>query len=131
VFDEIQLVVRTRPRLLVYARKVPVTVKRPTPAQAEVRLRFAEVVRESKRYTVEEVARMVGGEAVEVNGVKAVKMPDGRILMKHMAYVSHVMRGYKSPHARIQIPAWLEELSKRYYTPIPSALTTRAVKLVK
>jgi hypothetical protein len=115
----VQLVVRTRPRLLVYVRRPPPTIWRPTPAQADVRRRFGEVIRESRRYTVEEVARMVGGEVVEVNGKKAIKMPDGRVLMKHMAYASYAMRGYRSPHRRIPVPAWLEELSKRYYLPIP------------
>jgi hypothetical protein len=117
---ETQIVLRTRPRPLVYVRRTPVTVKRPTPAQADARRRFGEAIRESKRYTVEEVARIVGGEVVEVNGVKAIKMPDGRILMKHMAYASHAMRGYRSPQRRIPIPAWLEELSRRYYTSIPA-----------
>jgi hypothetical protein len=115
-----QIVVRTRPRLLVYLRRAPATVKRPTPAQADARRRFREAVEESKKYTVEEVARMVGGEVVEVDGKKAVKMPDGRVLMKHMAYASHAMRGYRSPHRRVPIPAWLEELSKRYYASIPA-----------
>jgi hypothetical protein len=127
--DEVQIVVRTRPRLIVYLRRAPATVKRPTPAQADARRRFGEVIRESKRYTVEEVARIVGGEVVEVNGVKAIKMPDGRILMKHTAYASHAMRGYRSPQRRIPIPAWLEELSRRYYAPIPSrALTERLAR---
>jgi hypothetical protein len=128
VVGVIQLVVRTRPRLLVYARRVPVTIWRPTPAQADVRRRFGEAVRESSRYTVEEVARMVGGEVVEVNGKKAIRMPDGRVLMKHTAYASYAMRGYRSPHRRIPIPAWLEELSKRYYLPIPSRAMARPVR---
>jgi hypothetical protein len=129
VLDEVQIVVRTRPRLLVYVKRAPVTIKRPTPAQADTRRRFGEAIKESKKYTVEEIARMVGGEVVEVNGVKAIKMPDGRILMKHMAYASHAMRGYRSPWRRIPIPAWLEELSRRYYTSIPiRAVAERAVR---
>jgi hypothetical protein len=127
VTGEIQLVVRTRPRLLVFARRLPVTAKRPTPAQADVRRRFGEVSRESKMYTVEEVARMVGGEVVEVGGVKAIKMPDGRVLMKHMAYISYAMRGYRSPHRRVLVPAWLEELARRYYLSIPARRLVEAL----
>jgi hypothetical protein len=127
VAGEIRLVVRTRPRLLVFARRLPVTAKRPTPAQADVRRRFGEASRESKMYTVEEVARMVGGEVVEVNGVKAIKMPDGRVLMKHMAYVSYAMRGYRSPQRRVPIPAWLEELARRYYLSIPARRLVEAL----
>jgi hypothetical protein len=123
----VQLVYRRGPRELLYFRRAPVTIKRPTPAQAEVRLRFAEAARESKLFTIEEVARLVGGEVVEVHGRKMIKMPDGRLLMKHMAYVSYAMRGYRSPQRRLPIPAWLEEISRRLYLSVPAKAVAERV----
>jgi hypothetical protein len=128
---DIQIVLRQKPREILYVRKPPPTILRPTPAQAEVRLRFAQAIRESKKYTVEEVARLVGGEVVEVNGKKAIRMPDGRILMKHIAYASHAMRGFRSQYRRVAVPAWLEELSKKYYTPIPRTTIEKVLKPAK
>jgi hypothetical protein len=125
--EELQLVVRTKPRLRVYLRKAPATIKRPTPAQAETRLLFARAVEEAKNLTIEQVAELVGGVVVEVNGKKAVMTPDGRVLMKHMAYVAHALRGYKSPRARVKIPAWLELLSRTFYTPLPAPARVKAV----
>jgi hypothetical protein len=124
---EFQLVTRLKPRRTVYVRKAPTTIKRPTMAQAELRLRLAELSRESKLLTVEDVARMVGGEVVELDGRKAVKMPDGRILLKQMAYVKHMLGKYRSPYSRVRVPAWLEDLSKRYFIQIPlkSIIETR------
>lgn len=125
--DELQLVLRTKPRLRVYLRKAPVTIERPTPAQAETRLLFARAVEESKKLTAEQVAELIGGVVVEVNGKKAIMTPDGRVLMKHMAYVAHALKGYKSPHARVKIPAWLELLSRTFYTPLPAPTRVKAV----
>jgi hypothetical protein len=115
----VQVVRRTRPRELVYVRKLPVTVLRPTPAQAEVRYLFAQAVGESRLLTVEQVARLVGGEVVEVNGRRYVRMPDGRVLQKHMAYVAYVLGGYRSPRRGLPRPAWLEELSRVYLPSLP------------
>jgi len=107
----VQMVVREKPKTTVYFRSLPTTIESPTPAQSELRLKFAEVVKESKKYTVEEVARLVGGEVIEVNGKKYIRMPDGRVLMKHMAYVKYVMSGYRSPNSKVRLPKWVEMLS--------------------
>jgi len=117
----LQLVLRLRPELTVYARSEPVTVKRPTRAQAQCRLKFGELSKAAKHFTHEEVARMVGGEVVEVNGKKAIKMPDGRLLMKHQALIKAMLSGWKSPYTQVHIPTWLREAS-RLYTPVPTAL---------
>jgi hypothetical protein len=117
----IQIVYRRRPRETIYIRKVPVTVYRPTPAQAELRLLFRQAIQESKLLAVEQVAKLVGGEVVEINGKKAIRMPDGRILMKHMAYVAYVIKNYRSSKSRIyRVPAWLEEIRRRYFLSIPT-----------
>jgi hypothetical protein len=122
----IQVIRRTRPRELVYVRRLPATVARPTPAQAELRYLFAQAVRESGLLTVEQVARLVGGEVVEVGGRRYVRMPDGRVLQKHMAYVAYVLRGYRSPRRRLPRPAWLEELSRTYFPPLPYRVVAEA-----
>lgn len=123
-----QLVIRWRPRLTVYVRAEPVTVRRPTPAQADARLRFGELARESKLYSVEEVAEMVGGEVVEVNGKKAIKLPDGRVLMKHQAFIKARLTGFRSQYTRVfRLPRWLSELSTTYYPAVPVRVL-RAVK---
>lgn len=115
----IQLVLRRKPGIVVYPRSTPVTVKRPTPAQAQCRLRFGELSRAARHYTHEEVARMVGGEVVEVNGRKAIKMPDGRLLQKHHAFIKAMLAGWRSPDTRVHIPLWLRRLSQVYWPPLP------------
>lgn len=121
--EEIQLVMRLRPRPLLYARNKPITTTIPTPAQAECRLRFGEISRMSRHYSAEEVARMVGGEVVEINGRKYIRMPDGRILMKHHALIKHMLSGWRSEKTRIpRTPQWLETLSRKYYPPAPEAI---------
>lgn len=120
IIGDVQVVVRRKPKLTIYVRKVPAGVYRPTRGQADARRRFLEVVKESSLLTIEDVARLVGGRVVEVNGRKIIEMPDGRHLMKHMAYVKHMLSNYKSPYSRVSIPAWLEELSKKYYISLPS-----------
>lgn len=115
----LQFVYRTKPRELLYFRKAPSTIWLPTLAQAEMRLRFTQAVKESKLYSVEDVARLVGGRVVEVNGRKAVETPDGRLLLKHMAYVKYRMSGYRSERRRIQtVPAWLKEISLKHSIPL-------------
>jgi hypothetical protein len=126
--SDLQIVVRTKPRLCIYVRKAPTHRDRPTPAVADVRLKFVQAVQESKGLSVEEVARIVGGEVVEINGVKAVRMPNGRVLLKHMAYVSHAMSGYRSSHARTERPMWLEELAKRRFPPILPKIVEKYLK---
>jgi hypothetical protein len=116
--NKMQIVVRRKPRTTVYVRKAPTTIDRPTLAQAELRAKFAELSRESRILSVEDVAKIVGGEVVELNGKKAVRMPDGRILLKQMAYVGHMLRNYRSMYSRVRIPAWLEELARRQSIPI-------------
>jgi len=117
---KLQLVLRWKPKPLVYVRSEPVTVERPTRAQAQCRLKFGELSEASKHYTYEEVAELVGGEVVEINGGKAIKLPDGRILMKHHAFIKARLSGWRSPHTRVRIPRWLRELSSRYWVSIPA-----------
>lgn len=116
----VQLVRRTRPRELVYLRSAPATVAEPTPGQAECRLRFAEAARLAARVTAEEAARLVGGEVVEVAGRKAVRMPDGRLLLPHQAYISAYMNGWRSGKRKERLPLWAQRLStaaRLLYTP--------------
>jgi hypothetical protein len=123
----VQIVFRKKPRELIYYRKPPITYVRPTQAQAELRYLFAIAVKESKNYSVEEVAKLVNGEVIERDGKKFIKMPDGRILMKHMAYVAYKLRGYRSEKKRVyELPEWLKEIAK-YYISIP---TTQLEKLI-
>lgn len=107
----VQLVRRSRPRETWYVRSAPATIHLPTPAQAECRLRFASVARAAARAPLEVVAEMVGGEPVLVDGREAVRMPDGRLLLKHQAYVSAVMQGWRSPSAKYEPPLWYRRLA--------------------
>ncbi|RLE62833.1 MAG: hypothetical protein DRJ47_10095 [Thermoprotei archaeon] len=125
----IQLVLRTRPKLRIFVRKEPVTARRPTAAQAQCRLRFGELSKAARNYSHEEVARMVGGEVVVVNGKKAIRMPDGRILLKHQAFIKAMMTGWKSPDTRIHLPKWMQELSRVYFR-IPG-YTIKKYKMVE
>jgi len=112
----IQLVLRWRPRLVLYVREEPVTVRRPTRAQAHCRLRFGELSRASRHFSAEEVAEMVGGEVVEVNGVKAVRLPDGRVIQKHQAFIKAMLTGWRSPYTRVTLPKWLRSLSRSFFS---------------
>jgi len=125
----LQLVLRWRPSPVVYVRSEPVTVKRPTRAQAQCRLRFGELSKVSKHYTHEEVAELVGGEVVEVNGRKVIRLPDGRLLQKHQAFIKAMLSGWRSPHTRVSVPRWLEEVT-RYWVPVPPPALKR-YKVVK
>jgi len=125
---DVQVVVRSRPRQTIYVRKPPVTMWRPTPAQAELRYLFAESVRVAKELSVEDVARLVRGEVVDVGGKKAIRMPDGRILMKHMAYVKYALSGYRSPESGVKVPAWLEDIAWKWFKPAPLKKVGEVVK---
>jgi hypothetical protein len=127
----IEAVMRRRPKLVIYVRRRPVTREIPTKAQAELRVLFAHAVRIAKLLTVEKVAELVGGEVVQVGDKKYVKMPDGRILMKHMALVKHLLKGYSSPDRRYRMPLWLEELSKRLLTPVTPPELAEQIKAAK
>jgi hypothetical protein len=121
--EELEVVVRTEPKLTIYFRRPAITRLRPTPAQAEARLRMAEAMRIAKLLSAEEVAKLVGGEVVKVGDKVAIRMPDGRLLQKDMAFVGFYMRGWRSGRRRVAIPAWLEDVSKRFV-----ALPLRAVE---
>ena len=112
-FENMQLVLRTKPELNVYLRREPITYKYPTVAQALCRLKFSEVAEASKNFSIEEVAELVGGEVVEVEGRKAVKLPDGRLLTKHQAFIKAMLSGWRSGAAKTYVPKWLLET---YYT---------------
>lgn len=73
---------------------------------------------------------MVGGEVVEVNGRKAIRLPDGRLLMKHQAYVKARTSGWRSEQSRIwRLPRWIEELSKAFYPAVPAEELLRALEV--
>jgi len=126
---KVQLVYRRRPREVVFPRSPPTTIVRPTRAQAECRLKFGELARASKHFTIEEVARMVGGEVVEVNGRKAVRLPNGRILQKHQAFVKAMLSGWRSEHSSgVKMPKWLEELSRAYFPAVRVSAVEEVLK---
>jgi len=125
----VQLVLRWRPRLAVYARAEPVTVRRPTPAQAEARLRFAEAARLARVLTPERVAELVGGEAVEIQGKRWVRLPDGRVVPPQNALVKWYMSGWRSGRSRVfELPRWLRELSRAWLPAVPVELIRRPAR---
>ena len=71
---------------------VLVRPRQPSEAQLRARRELAEASREASRLTVEEVARLVGGEVVEVKGSKKIRLPDGRVLSKQPAYVHYKLK---------------------------------------
>jgi hypothetical protein len=92
-------------------RAAPATIEHPTDAQAASRVAFAAAARVSRAFTVEEVAALVGGQVVEVNGRKLIRMPDGRLLLKQMAFVRWFMEGYRTGLAKPRPePEWLRQL---------------------
>jgi len=92
-------------------RAVPATAEHPTSAQAASRAAFAVAAKVSRFFTVEEVAELVGGQVVKVNGKKLVRMPDGRLLLKQMAFVKWFMEGYRTGLAKPgPKPEWLRQL---------------------
>ncbi len=96
-------------------RAVPATAEHPTEAQAMSRLMFGVAAKMSRFFTVEEVATLVGGQVVEVNGRKMIRMPDGRLLLKQMAFVKWFMEGYRTGLAKPRpVPEWLSQLEAKH-----------------
>ena len=95
-------------------RAVPYTAEHPTSAQAMSRLMFGVAAKMSRFFTVEEVATLVGGQVVEVNGKKLIRTPDGRLLLKQMAFVKWFMEGYTTGLAKPRPkPKWLRQLEAK------------------
>jgi len=95
-------------------RALPATAEHPTGAQAMSRLMFGVAAKVSRVLTVEEVAMLVGGQVVEVNGRKMIRMPDGRLLLKQMAFVKWFMEGYRTGLAKPRPePEWLRQLEAK------------------
>jgi hypothetical protein len=95
-------------------RAVPATAEHPTEAQAMSRLMFGVAAKVSRVLTVEEVAALVGGQVVEVNGRKMIRTPDGRLLLKQMAFVKWFMEGYRTGLAKPgPKPEWLSQLEAK------------------
>ena len=96
-------------------RAVPATADHPTSAQAASRAAFAAAAKISRAFTVEEVAKLVGGQVVEVNGRKMIRTPDGRLLLKQMAFVKWFMKGYRTGLAKPRPePEWLSQLEAKH-----------------
>jgi hypothetical protein len=128
--EELELVVRTRPRLTAYVRRRPITRRRPTPAQAEARLKFSEARAVAKLLSAEEVARLAGGAAFYRDGKPRIRTPDGRVLQKDMAAVRALMRGWRSGKARAYwLPAWLLEPLRRLSLPLGRAEAEEELRL--
>jgi len=122
-------------------RAVPATAEHPTSAQAASRAAFAAAAKISRAFTVEEVAGLVGGQVVEVNGRKLIRMPDGRLLLKQMAFVKWFMEGYRTGLAKPgPKPEWLRQLevkrelfyrllyNARVYQGKPTLISSQTVK---
>jgi hypothetical protein len=78
------------------------------------RLMFGVAAKMSRFFTVEEVAALVGGQVVEVNGRKMIRTPDGRLLLKQMAFVKWFMEGYRTGLAKPgPEPEWLRQLEAK------------------
>jgi hypothetical protein len=96
-------------------RAVPATAEHPTDAQAMSRVMFGVAAKMSRFFTVEEVAALVGGQVVEVNGRKMIRTPDGRLLLKQMAFVRWFMDGYRTGLAKPgPKPEWLSQLEAKH-----------------
>jgi len=96
-------------------RAVPATAEHPTDAQAMSRVMFGVAAKMSRFFTVEEVATLVGGQVVEVNGRKMIRTPDGRLLLKQMAFVRWFMEGYRTGLAKPgPKPEWLSQLEAKH-----------------
>jgi len=96
-------------------RAVPATAEHPTDAQAMSRVMFGVAAKMSRFFTVEEVAELVGGQVVEVNGRKMIRTPDGRLLLKQMAFVKWFMEGYRTGLAKPgPKPEWLSQLEAKH-----------------
>jgi len=96
-------------------RALPATAEHPTDAQAMSRVMFGVAAKMSRFFTVEEVAALVGGQVVEVNGRKMIRTPDGRLLLKQMAFVRWFMEGYRTGLAKPgPKPEWLSQLEAKH-----------------
>jgi len=96
-------------------RAVPYTAEHPTDAQAMSRVMFSVAAKISRFFTAEEVAMLVGGQVVEANGRKLILMPDGRLLLKQMAFVKWFMEGYTTGLAKPRPkPKWLRQLEAKH-----------------
>jgi len=85
-------IVYVRRRSKPYFRRSP--TKPPTPPKRMTWITFAKLVKEAKKKSFEEVARLVGGEVVELpTGGKVIKLPSGEMLPKAAAYVRAMMKG--------------------------------------
>jgi len=95
-------------------RAVPYTAEHPTDAQAMSRVMFGVAAKISRFFTAEEVTMLVGGQVVEVNGRKMIRMPDGRLLLKQMAFVKWFMEGYRTGLTKPRPePLWLRQLEAK------------------
>jgi len=96
-------------------RALAATAEHPTDAQAMSRVMFGVAAKMSRFFTVEEVAALVGGQVVEVNGRKMIRTPDGRLLLKQMAFVKWFMEGYRTGLAKPgPKPEWLSQLEAKH-----------------
>jgi len=96
-------------------RALAATAEHPTDAQAMSRVMFGVAAKMSRFFTVEEVATLVGGQVVEVNGRKMIRTPDGRLLLKQMAFVRWFMEGYRTGLAKPgPKPEWLSQLEAKH-----------------
>jgi len=96
-------------------RALAATAEHPTDAQAMSRVMFGVAAKMSRFFTVEEVAALVGGQVVEVNGRKMIRTPDGRLLLKQMAFVRWFMEGYRTGLAKPgPKPEWLSQLEAKH-----------------
>lgn len=106
-------------------RALPYTVYMPTSAQAEMAMKFAEIVKASKAFTIEEVAKLVNGKVIEINGKKFIEMPDKSIYLKQMALVKYYLKNYRSKNRKpLPKPVWYQNFEKSYrwlLPPMPSA----------
>jgi hypothetical protein len=122
-------------------RAVPATAEHPTDAQAASRVMFGVAAKISRAFTVEEVAALVGGQVVKVNGRKMIRTPDGRLLLKQMAFVRWFMEGYRTGLAKPRPrPEWLSQLeakrdlfyrllyNARVYQGKPTLISSQTVK---
>ena len=106
----VQIVHRKKPREIWYIREPALEIWLPKRGQADVRLKLAELSRESKKFTTEEIAELVGGKPHPSK--KGYVIVNGRSLPKSAAYVKYMMRGYVSDKRLVKIPKWLERQRK-------------------
>ena len=112
---EIQIVVRRKPRLVIFQRLKPYTTKFPTLGQEYMRKLFKKYVKESKNYTHEEIAKMIGGKVIVLpSGRKVIQCPDGKILPKASAYARYMIKNREAPIKRKKVSKWMKYLADEY-----------------